>query len=553
MVRRRSLRAALVAAATVLVSGGGRGRSRGRGRDGPPRRPGRRAQRPRSTGPRRPRAGPHAGRAARATPAGRHHRHADPGVDPGPGRRPGRGHRHQHRHRSLADGQRLRVHLRGADDDAGPAGQRRPGRRDRARSASGSPIRAPSTPSTRSSPASPSRSASRSTATCWRPPPRASTGSGCTRSATRGEGRDTRWPTAGRGPSCRSCPNRREGQEAISVVVPLRRTLTYADDGSLDDLDAWILTLGVGGRLRSLVELGATSGARTVSWAVDPALVDAVRQLAAGNPARSLERQPRGGRAGRRGRPPDPHRRRTRAATPTRSPPPSETSESPERRARSRTPPTAELPDDLDPETQEAADVAREWLGQLRNAMDEDDEVLAAPLRRHGRVRGRAPGPPRGLPAGPEPVRGSASRRGPADRAGGRTAQRLPQPRGGRASSSQDTHRPGQRPDVRRPAGGRERGRAPPGRDLQPAPPTAARRPGTHAVPSPCGSGSWPRPRCGSSSPPRLPLVVLLPYDWVPPPSSTFFSGPRPRVGRPHLRRGGDRRTCRRRSRLPTS
>ena len=72
-----------------------------------------------------------------------------------------------------------------------------------------------------------------------------------------------------------------------AVVVPLRRQLVYADDGSLDDLAGWTSTLGPGGRLRSLVDFGAAAGSGPVTWVVDPALVDAVRRLAAGNPPRS--------------------------------------------------------------------------------------------------------------------------------------------------------------------------------------------------------------------------------------------------------------------------
>ena len=72
------------------------------------------------------------------------------------------------------------------------------------------------------------------------------------------------------------------------MVIPLRHQLVYTDDGSLDDLASWTQTLSQGGRLRSLVDFGASSGDRTVNWVVDPALIDAVRRLADGNPPRSL-------------------------------------------------------------------------------------------------------------------------------------------------------------------------------------------------------------------------------------------------------------------------
>ena len=84
-------------------------------------------------------------------------------------------------------------------------------------------------------------------------------------------------------------PNRREGRESVAVAIPLRGSLEYAEDGTLTDLERWTTTLSTGGRLRSLVELAGTAGSRTVSYVLDPALLDAVRQLASGNPARSLE------------------------------------------------------------------------------------------------------------------------------------------------------------------------------------------------------------------------------------------------------------------------
>lgn len=77
-----------------------------------------------------------------------------------------------------------------------------------------------------------------------------------------------------------------------SVVLPLRRQITWADDGSLSDLEGWDKALSSGGRLRSLVDLGVSAGSRAVTFLVDPALVDAVGQLAAGNQPRSLAPSP---------------------------------------------------------------------------------------------------------------------------------------------------------------------------------------------------------------------------------------------------------------------
>jgi hypothetical protein len=162
-------------------------------------------------------------------------------------------------------------------------------------------------------------------------------------------------------------PPEREGKEAVSVVVPLRRELSYAEDGALDDLDEWTTTLGDGGRLRSLVALAATSGDRTVSWVVDPALVDAVRQLAKGNPPRSVAANLEEGEE------PDPTETGAPGESPSEEPSPTDDA------AEDEDPTTAELPDDLDPETAEAAEVAREWLGLLRGAITDGDEVFVLP------------------------------------------------------------------------------------------------------------------------------------------------------------------------------
>ena len=73
-----------------------------------------------------------------------------------------------------------------------------------------------------------------------------------------------------------------------ALVIPIRRLVSHAADGSIGSLDLWTETLSPGGPLRSLVDLGAAAGPRPVSWLVDPAIVDAARRLQAGNPGRSL-------------------------------------------------------------------------------------------------------------------------------------------------------------------------------------------------------------------------------------------------------------------------
>ncbi|GAA4668189.1 hypothetical protein GCM10023226_00100 [Nocardioides nanhaiensis] len=78
------------------------------------------------------------------------------------------------------------------------------------------------------------------------------------------------------------------GAVRTSLVLPLRRELAYAEDGSLDQPEQLGETLGAEGRLRALVDFAAAAGDRPVSVMVDPALPDAVRRLSRGNPPRSL-------------------------------------------------------------------------------------------------------------------------------------------------------------------------------------------------------------------------------------------------------------------------
>ena len=186
-------------------------------------------------------------------------------------------------------------------------------------------------------------------------------------------------------------PDRRPGQEPVAVGVPLRGNLEYAEDGSLEDLDRWVATLGLGGRLRSLVELGGSSGERTVTWVVDPALLDAVRQLAAGNPARSLEPNlQEGDEDGEpvapspgEGATDDPESEATETPSETETPapvdPPDEDPAEDPAEDPDDDPVQQDLPEDLDTQTREAAEAAREWLGRLDAAVDEGDEVLVLP------------------------------------------------------------------------------------------------------------------------------------------------------------------------------
>jgi hypothetical protein len=79
-------------------------------------------------------------------------------------------------------------------------------------------------------------------------------------------------------------------QKAVdaALVVPVRRQIMHAPDGSIADVDSWTESLSRGGALRALVDLGVAAGSRPITWLVDPAVPDTVQDLVDGNPPRSL-------------------------------------------------------------------------------------------------------------------------------------------------------------------------------------------------------------------------------------------------------------------------
>lgn len=150
-----------------------------------------------------------------------------------------------------------------------------------------------------------------------------------------------------------------------SLVIPVRRLVTHAADGSLDSLARWTRDLSQGGSLRSLVDLGAAAGTRPVSWLVDPSIVDTARRLAAGNPPRSLEPttdtgQGNGGGGDGGGS--------SESPSPDESPSPS-ASESADPDAGGHEPTQAES---------DAASAATSWLERLHEGLD-GNEILALP------------------------------------------------------------------------------------------------------------------------------------------------------------------------------
>lgn len=77
-----------------------------------------------------------------------------------------------------------------------------------------------------------------------------------------------------------------------AVVVPLRARVAHDQDGALDRTALWEQALAFDGELGGPLAFGAASGADPVTWLVDPAVPDAVQQLALGNPPREIAATP---------------------------------------------------------------------------------------------------------------------------------------------------------------------------------------------------------------------------------------------------------------------
>lgn len=73
-----------------------------------------------------------------------------------------------------------------------------------------------------------------------------------------------------------------------AVVVPVRARIFRNADGRLANVTGWVGLLSPNGRLGRLLALGTAPEGDRLSWLVDPAVIDAVQQLAAGNPARDI-------------------------------------------------------------------------------------------------------------------------------------------------------------------------------------------------------------------------------------------------------------------------
>ncbi len=151
---------------------------------------------------------------------------------------------------------------------------------------------------------------------------------------------------------------RGRGSVNTALVIPIRHEVRYAPDGRIRDTSAWARTLDTGGSLRSLVDFGAAAGSRPVTWLVDPAVPDAVRDLVASNPPRPVDET---------------------VSTPSddSAPPstPPDTSESDADES-----PTGEPQETPEGAPQNAAtEPGAAWLERLREALGGGDELLTLP------------------------------------------------------------------------------------------------------------------------------------------------------------------------------
>jgi Family of unknown function (DUF6049) len=148
-------------------------------------------------------------------------------------------------------------------------------------------------------------------------------------------------------------------QETVdtALVIPIRHHVAHSSDGSIADVREWTRALRRG-PLSALVDLGASAGSRAVSWLVDPAVVDAVRRLADGNPPRSLA--PTVAEEGEEGGGEEPE-----------SPSPSPTEDTDGAG-------NGEGEQEPEPRTVAAAAAAADWLDRLQGALV-DNEVLTLP------------------------------------------------------------------------------------------------------------------------------------------------------------------------------
>ncbi len=135
-----------------------------------------------------------------------------------------------------------------------------------------------------------------------------------------------------------------------AIVVPLRQRVLRQPDGSVASVAHWARELAPGGRLWDLLDF---AGGHQVSWLIDPALIDAVKQLADGNAPRSIA-------------PTDGSEQGGKGGTPTQSPSPTHTATVSRSLARTVDPTAATAP-------------AKAWLAHLLPVLKQSPAVYALP------------------------------------------------------------------------------------------------------------------------------------------------------------------------------
>ena len=250
-----------------------------------------------------------------ATRAQGHHRHPLAGVPPGAGGRSGSPARSRTPPTCRGSGSTSTAFSATRPCCRPASWPRPPLRMPRAWSASAcSPTSRTTPPSTSSGPVRPRRTRSTCRPSCSGPRPTepGSTGSASRPSATAARAPDDDISDGRDRTFLPYLPAGTPGEIKTALVLPIRHYLPYAENGSLEGLEHWARTLSLGGRLRDLVDFATSAGSTPVTWLVDPAVPDAVRRLARGNPPLFL---------GPSAEPPtdEVNRTRARAATPRRA------------------------------------------------------------------------------------------------------------------------------------------------------------------------------------------------------------------------------------------
>jgi hypothetical protein len=76
-------------------------------------------------------------------------------------------------------------------------------------------------------------------------------------------------------------------QVDTALVLPVRSGVVRGSDGAVEDPRHWARSLR-SGALHDVLRLGTAAGTHSLTWLVDPAVTDTVRDLARGNPPRTL-------------------------------------------------------------------------------------------------------------------------------------------------------------------------------------------------------------------------------------------------------------------------